>query len=106
MFIHVTHAKHLDEYKIEVVFNDGRKGIADLAAVLVGSIFEPLKDVSLFSQLRVDEELETVVWPNGADLAPEYIYFQAFKNDPNLQSTFIQWGYIPSSNLNKCFTHS
>ena len=42
----------------------------------------------------IDEELETIVWPNGADLAPEYVYFQAFKEDPDLQSQFKQWGYI------------
>ncbi|MBC8445962.1 MAG: DUF2442 domain-containing protein, partial [Chloroflexi bacterium] len=47
-----------------------------------------------FSRLRVDEELETITWPNGADLAPEYIYFRAFKDDPALQEQFKEWGYI------------
>lgn len=35
-------------------------------------MFEPLKDAALFRQAKVDLELETVVWPNGADLAPNF----------------------------------
>ena len=81
-------------YKIEVSFNNGRKGVADLSEALKGPVFEILKNKSEFSSFTVDEELETIVWPNGADLAPEYIYFQAFKNEPELQSQFKQWGYI------------
>jgi hypothetical protein len=37
-------------------------------------MFEPLKDPDLFLQAKVDPELETVIWPNGADLAPEFLY--------------------------------
>ena len=74
MFLHVTEAGYLEDYKVEVSFNDGRKGVADLSETLKGPVFEPLKDMSVFSQLRVDEELETIIWPNGADLAPEYLY--------------------------------
>ena len=99
MFLHVTNAKYVEDYKIEVSFNNGRKGVADLASVLQGSVFESLKDKSKFSNFIVDEELETIVWPNGADLAPEYIYFQAFKNEPELQSQFKQWGYITTAEL-------
>ena len=94
MFLHVTKAKHIEKYKVQVSFNDGRKGVADLADALQGKMFEPLRDIALFAQLRVDEELETIVWPNGADLAPEFIYFQALKNVPELQAQFKKWGYI------------
>ena len=94
MFLHVTEAKHIEGYKIEVSFNDGRSGVADLSTVLRGPVFEPLKSTPEFAKLRVDKELETVVWSNGADLAPEYIYYQAFKNEPELQEQFKKWGYI------------
>lgn len=94
MFLHVTEARYIEGYKVEVSFNDGKTGIADLSAALKGPVFEPLQDLSAFSQLRVDEELETIVWPNGADLAPEYIFFQAFRNRPELQGQFKKWGYI------------
>ena len=94
MFLHIVEAKYLDDYRVEVVFSNGRKGVADLSEVLHGSVFGALKDKFEFSKMSVDSELETVVWANGADLAPEYIYFQAFKNESELQSQFKQWGYI------------
>lgn len=94
MFLHVTNAKYLKNYTVEVSFNNGRNGIADLANALKGKVFESLKNKSEFSSFYVDEELETIVWPNGADLAPEYIYFQAFKHEPELQEQFKMWGYI------------
>jgi hypothetical protein len=96
MFLHVTDAKYLEGYKIEVSFNDGKKGVADLLPALHGPVFEPLKDPSLFAQVRVDQDLETLVWPNGADLAPEYIYFCAFWDNPELQEKFRAWGYLSS----------
>lgn len=94
MFLHITEAKHLEGYKVEVVFNNGKRGIADLSEALRGPIFEPLKNQEIFSSFVVDKELETLVWPNGADLAPEYIFFQAFKNDAALQEQFRLWSYI------------
>ena len=94
MFLHVTNAKLLDGYRVEVCFDDGREGIADLAEALDGPMFEPLKDPEVFRKFRVDKELQTIVWPNGADLAPEYIYYQTFRDDPELQFTFRKWGYI------------
>ena len=94
MFLHITAARHVADYKLEVSFNDGRQGVVDLSAALTGAMFEPLQDISLFSQFEIDKELETIVWPNGADLAPEYLYFQAFKEQVELHSRFRQWGYI------------
>ena len=94
MFLHITSAEYLEDYKISVAFNNGREGIADLSGVLKGPMFEPIRDKSSFSQFRVDKELETVVWPNGADLAPEYIFYLTFREDSDLQALFKQWGYI------------
>lgn len=94
MFLHVIQARHLGGYQVEVTFNDGRTGIADLSGELEGTVFAPLKDQALFSGLRVDPELATIVWPNGADLAPEFLYFQAFKRNPELAGRFRDWGYL------------
>ncbi|MEE4355807.1 MAG: DUF2442 domain-containing protein [Desulfococcaceae bacterium] len=79
---------------MEVTFNDGKTGTVDLAQSLTGKVFDPLKDMKMFSRFTVDKELDTIVWPNGADIAPEYLYFQAFKNVPELQDKFREWGYI------------
>ncbi len=93
MILHITEAKYLKDYKVQVVFNDGKRGVADLSGVLHGPVFDPLKDKKFFAQLRVDQEMETITWPNGADLAPEFVYFRAFKDVPELQKQFQEWGY-------------
>jgi len=74
MILHVTDAKHLQDYQLWLKFNDGTEGAVDLSKELWGEVFEPLKDVNLFSQVKVDTELDTIVWPNGADLAPEFLH--------------------------------
>jgi hypothetical protein len=71
--LHIKSAKHISNYKIWVAFDDGTSGEVDLEHSLKGPVFQPLKDVQVFSKVSVDPELETVVWPNGADLAPEFI---------------------------------
>lgn len=94
MFVHILQAKYIEDYRVEVVFNDGRRGIADLEDALRGPVFTPLKEKSFFSKLKVDKELQTISWPNGADIAPEYVYFKSFQNEPELKSKFKAWGYV------------
>lgn len=60
-------------YVLRVRFSDGVEGEVDLANELSGPVFRPLRDTALFAQARVHPELRTVVWPNGADLAPEFL---------------------------------
>jgi hypothetical protein len=74
MLIDVIEAEYLRDFIIWVKFEDGSEGEIDLSAELYGPMFEPLKDVDYFKQVRVDPELGTIVWPNGADLAPEFLY--------------------------------
>ena len=93
MILHVTKAKYLEGHRVQLEFNNGRKGIADLSDSLDGHVFAPLKDKEYFAQLKLDRELDTISWPNGADFAPEYLYFLVFKEDPELQDQFQKWGY-------------
>ncbi len=74
MFLHVREARYLHDYVIWLRFNDGAEGEIDLSGELDGEVFAPLRDKNAFRRFRVDPELETIVWENGADLAPEFLY--------------------------------
>ncbi|OGX30146.1 MAG: hypothetical protein A2705_00345 [Omnitrophica WOR_2 bacterium RIFCSPHIGHO2_01_FULL_52_10] len=74
MILHVVDVKYVRDYIIWVRFNDGIDGEVDLSAELEGEVFGPLKDQKLFRTVKVDSLLGTVVWDNGADLAPEFLY--------------------------------
>lgn len=54
-------------------FDDGIEGEVDLSEELQGPVFEPLRDVRYFRQVMLHPELKTLVWPNGADFAPEFL---------------------------------
>ena len=71
--LHITEAKHIRAKVIWVVFDDGVSGEVDLNGALKGPVFESLENESEFSKMYVDPEVETIVWPNGADLAPEFV---------------------------------
>ena len=93
MFIYITEAKYLNDYKVELKFNDGKKGVVDLESELYGTVFEPLKDKKIFASVVLDKDLDTITWENGADLAPEFLYYQSFKDDKSLEKQFQEWGY-------------
>ena len=73
MFLHVKKVTYLKGYGLRLEFNDGAVREVDLANELYGEIFEPLKDLSLFSQVYVNPDTNTIEWPNGADFAPEFL---------------------------------
>lgn len=73
--IRIAGVRPLTDYKVELTFTDGTQRIVDLSQHLRGPVFEPLKrDAQLFRQVRVDPELGTIVWPNGADLDPDVLH--------------------------------
>lgn len=73
-FLHVTSVRHLGGHRLAVRFTDGTEREVDLSGELHGEVFEPLQDEAAFAEAFVDEETRTVAWPNGADLAPEFLY--------------------------------
>ena len=77
MILRVTNAKLVKDFVVWVRFNDGSEGEVDLSNELDGPVFEPLKDPKVFAQVRLDPDIHTLVWPNGADLAPEFLHAHA-----------------------------
>ena len=78
MILHVVEAKYEREYVIYLKFNDGAEGFVDLSEELYGEMFHPLRDLAKFRDFKVDPEISTVVWGNGADFAPEFLHERLF----------------------------
>jgi hypothetical protein len=71
-------AQPLKGYAVHVRFADGTMADVDLSYLLDhGGVFEPLRDPTYFARLQADAEAGTIVWPNGADIAPETLYGHA-----------------------------
>ena len=76
--IWVTKAEHIRQYKLELHFNDGTRGIVDLKDSLNKPIFEPLINIQYFKKFKLNSW--TITWENGADFAPEFLYERTKKN--------------------------
>ena len=74
MTARVTAAHLVRNYILHLQFSDGQEGDVDLEGELYGEVFEPLRDPTQFSQFKVEPDLGTIVWPNGADFAPEFLH--------------------------------
>lgn len=70
----VKDVKYLSEYKLVLTFEDSSLRQVDLAPHLDGKVFEPLKDISNFKSVYLNSDLDTIVWPNGADMSPDFLY--------------------------------
>ena len=70
----IRQAEYIGEYKVRLVFEDGSTRVADLSCHLDGEIFEPLKNIDYFRTLRLEHDLDTIVWDNGADMSPDFLY--------------------------------
>jgi len=72
-FIRVREVRVVPPYTLWLRMSDGAEGFVDLTQRLHGPVFGPLNDAALFAQVALDDIAYTVCWPNGADLAPEYL---------------------------------
>ena len=70
----VKDAIYKSEYKLQLTFKDGTVKTVDLEPYLDGEIFESLKDIDYFKTVRVNPDLDTIVWENGADISPDFLY--------------------------------
>jgi hypothetical protein len=70
----VLEARWVTGHTVWLRFRDGTVGDIDLGPSLRGPVFEPLRDVEFFRQFQIHADFETLVWPNGADFAPEFLH--------------------------------
>ena len=62
------------DYTLRITFNDKSEQTIDFLPILVGDLFGPLRDLSVFNLVYVDPEVHTLVWPNGADFDPATLH--------------------------------
>jgi hypothetical protein len=75
MLVRICAVTPLDGFTVRLAFTDGSERVVDLTPYLRGPIFEPLvSDPARFRAVRVDPQLGTIVWPNGADIDPDVLY--------------------------------
>lgn len=87
--VRITRAEICGAYRLRLRFMDGVEKTVDVANLLQGPVFEPLKDPKFFAEGKLDEICGTVIWPNGADIAPEALY-DLSPVDSQLQSNRLQ----------------
>ena len=76
--VSVTSVEVVGDFVLRISFSDATARDIDLEDNLWGPMFEPLRaDPSLFARVRVDHELGTIVWPNGADMDPVVLHGSA-----------------------------
>lgn len=71
---HVTEVRPLGDHRLRLGFDDGTAGEVDFSGESWSGVFAPLSDPEFFARVELDEELGTIVWPNGADIAPETLH--------------------------------
>ena len=72
--LHITEVEVVGDFMLRIEFNDGTVKVVDVSPLLTGPVFEPVNDPAFFARVTIDPVAQTVVWPNGADLAPEALY--------------------------------
>ncbi len=88
----------LSNRQLELTFENGLCAIVEMDLVLKNytGIFSPLLDENYFQQVKVDTELGTIVWPNGADVCPDVLYSIA-SGQPIINNSSIEYSTAPVS---------
>ncbi|MBI4408141.1 MAG: DUF2442 domain-containing protein [Gemmatimonadetes bacterium] len=70
----VTGFEKVAPFTLRVSFEDGTEQVIDFRPVLGAGVFEPLEEPAYFDRVRLDEEVGTLTWPNGADFDPDTLH--------------------------------
>ena len=82
-------------YTLRVRFEDDTEQLINFESVLAGELYRPLRELSLFNQVRVDPEVHTLIWPNGADFDPQTLHDWPHYADA-LAAHAKQWELAPA----------
>ena len=78
MYKDVIEIRYLEGYKLELVFENGKRGIVDFQSYIKkGGVFNRFSDMEYFKQVHINKELGVLCWPDGVDVAPETLYSEA-----------------------------
>jgi hypothetical protein len=82
----VNHVRHAGEYRLELGFTNGLRAVVDFKDRVLhrGGVFRPLIDIDYFSNVQLEPEAGTIVWPNGVDFCPDVLYSLATGEPINL----------------------
>lgn len=83
------------KHSLRLGFEDGLSREIDFAEMLEGEVFGPLRDPALFAQVRIDDEVQTIVWPNGADFDPATLHDWP-EHAPAFAAAARQWSSDPA----------
>ena len=87
-------------YTLRVTFDDTTTQVIDFSLILEGELYGPLRDASLFNQVQLDPEVQTLVWPNGADFDPATLHdWPAHLEE--MKALARQWALAPSLSSRK-----
>lgn len=98
MLLKIDEARYLGGHRVQIRFNDGRTAALDMRTLAVGgpgTVFARLADEEFARCFKLEHG--TLCWPGELDVAPEYLYFLAFREDPGLYEQFVDWGYLPQT---------
>lgn len=90
---HVRSFEIVAPYTLRVRFEDQTEQLINFQPILAGEIYGPLLDLSLFEKVRLDPEVKTIVWPNGADFDPATLHDWP-QQSPSLIARARQWKFI------------
>jgi len=82
-------------YTLRIRFDDRSEQVINFLPVLAGALYRPLRDQSMFERVRIDPEVHTLVWPNGADFDPATLHDWP-KYEPALIARAAQWELSPT----------
>lgn len=93
-FYRVESFEIIGPYQLLISFNDGSSQSIDFTPILAGEMYRPLRDLKVFNLVRLDKEVYTLVWPNGADFNPAMLH-DWNENIPGILASVAEWESVP-----------